>query len=58
MVSKHPDPDVTMGNTVGAGVLSLPNYDGMLLEEESKELFEIVESLQTLKYFQVTSQKR
>ena len=39
MVSKPPNPCVTMGNTMGAGVSSLPNYDGMLLEEEWNELF-------------------
>ena len=35
MVSKPSNPDVTMG----AGVSHLPNYDGMLLEEEWNELF-------------------
>ena len=39
MVSKPPNPCVTMGNTMGDGVSSLPNYDGMLLEEEWNELF-------------------
>ena len=34
MVSKPPSPEGTMGNTFGAVVLSLPNDDWMLLEEE------------------------
>ena len=41
MVSKPPGPEVTIGNTSGAEVPSLPNDDRMLLEEEEwNELFE------------------
>ena len=39
MLSKPPNPDFTMGKTMGVGVSSLPNYDRMLHEEEWNELF-------------------
>ena len=58
IVSKSPSADGTMDNTSGAGVSTLPNDDRMFLEEEECNCLEIVESLQTLKAFQMTSQKR
>ena len=40
MVSEPPSPEVTVGNTSGTGVSSLPNSERMVLSEEQwNELF-------------------